>query len=130
MLRNLWFALLAIRNRDRIPKLPRGMLATHYEAGSLTRKEREIMARLGTRDRQGIKAAMKRHKVKTPDALLELLEHQKPRRRFLYRLKMALGRLAGGYSKPPHIKEIKAVFQPRNREIEDRLKQIVRSYDE
>lgn len=130
ILRNIWFALLAIRNRDRIPKLPRAMLATKYDPGSLTRIERDIMARLGTRDKQGIKQAMKRYKVKTPEALLELLEHQKPRRRFLYRLKMAIGRLAGGYAKPPHIKEIKAVGTPRNSEIESRLKATIKAFEE
>jgi len=131
---NLWKTFAAIRAYDRIPKLPRGMLATRYDPAELTRQEREIMARMGIRDQAGVRAAIKKHKVKDAEELLAVLEHQKPQRRVLHRLWQALGRLVGGYERPPHIEDIyRASKRKPNVAIEtlkDRIYEARKAYDE
>lgn len=126
MIRNLWRTLAAIRNADRIPKLPRGMLATHYE--HLTRQDREVLARLGARDPIGIKVAMKRYKVTSVEELLKLLEHQQPRRKIFYRIRQAVGRLLGGYANDPHreaiLRDERARRAAKNIELEQRVKSV------
>lgn len=102
---NRWYkAFVYICNRDRIPKLPRGMLAAKYE--TIARPEGRVLARLGARDPLGIKVAMKRHKVETIEELVEKLEHYQPRRNIRQRILMALGRALGGYPHDPHRAEI------------------------
>lgn len=132
MLKKLWLTIASIRNYDRIPKLPRGMLATKYT--KLTQKEREVLARLGARDPVGIKVAMRRYKVKSIDELMTLLEHQQPKRRVGERWWLALGRLMGGYGYDPHASAIAAEARrsqrPKQVILEDRLKSAVKAFRE
>lgn len=96
--------LTTIRNRDRIPKLPRAMLAADYD--SLDRDARRVLARVGARDPAGIKLAMKRRGARTVDDLIEQLEHQRPRRAILRRIMDGLGRISRGVDHVPHQAEI------------------------
>ncbi|PJF20361.1 MAG: hypothetical protein CUN56_16560, partial [Phototrophicales bacterium] len=105
--RLLWF----ISNRDYIPKLPRGMLASKYDETQVTRDEWRVLDRTGARDPAGIKRAMKRYKVDNIDDLVALLEHHQPKRKPFHRLKRALGRLVGEYNYDPHAREVKQAFK-------------------
>ena len=127
MLYKLWYTFAMIFNRDRIPKLPRGMLASHYD--DIPGEERRVMARLGARDPRGVKVAMKRYGVKTIPELVALLEHQKPKRHIGHRLGLAVDRLIGSHRKNPHQAEISRQERhtARNRgivEIKERLNQV------
>ncbi len=114
------------KNRDHIPKLPRGMLATKFDVSELSDKERRVLARLGARDPNGIKRAIKKYGAKDIDDLILMLEIQEPKRNVLHRLKTALGRLAGGVDYIPHQRDIDAYFRaqkhPKSKELENRLK--------
>jgi hypothetical protein len=131
ILRKLWLALASIRNYDRIPRLPR-MLAGEYQ--TMTRQEREVLARLGARDPIGIKVAMRRYGVSTIEELAAVLEHQQPRRRVGHRLWLAIGRVVGGQPYQPHAEEIrKLARQKQNRqqvEIEQRIKNTVKEFND
>lgn len=123
----LW--LWRIKNYDKIPKLPRGMLASEYE--HISRDEARVLAKLGARDPAGIKRAMKRYKVSTIEELVALLEIELPRRNMLHKIRMGLGRLVGGYDYQPHAREIMQELSPRNTQrrratkaAEQRLKQV------
>lgn len=131
MIRKLWQALAAIRNADRIPKLPRDMLASKYE--TIDKAERRVLARLGARDPAGIKVALRRYGVSSIPELMQLLEHQKPRRNIGKRIRQALGRLVGGYDHDPHREEILRDERARRRsnqhiEIEQRVKRTAQSF--
>lgn len=134
MIRKLWYALASIRNYDRIPKLPRGMLATEYDPADLARPEREILARLGARDPRGIQIAMRRYDVKTLEELRAVLEHQRPRRRIWHRLLMALARLAGGHTREVHADEIRKLARRKPNSqaaiVEQRIKNIQKELQE
>jgi hypothetical protein len=93
-----------IINRDRIPPLPRGMLATRYD--DIPADERRVLARMGARDPIGVRLAMKRHKAESIDDLVSKLEHYEAERRTKERINNAIGRLVGGTPYPPHQKEI------------------------
>lgn len=107
MIYKLWYVLGRLFNRDYIPPLPRGMLATKYE--DYTEDERRVMARHGARDPQGVKVAMRRAKVDTVDELVGQLDHYTPARRIKERIHRAIGRVVGGTDHPPHEKEISRV---------------------
>jgi hypothetical protein len=132
ILRKLWIAFITIRNYDRIPKLPRGMLATNYE--KIARPERGVLARLGARDPIGVKVAMRRHGVETIEELTAILEHQQPRRRVGERLWLALGRIIGGKPYDPNAREIRALarhkIDPRQAAIEQRIKSTINAMKE
>lgn len=118
--------LLRIRNRDRIPKLPR-ILATEYD--SVTDIEARAMARLGIRSPSGLRAAMRRHDVATPDELIELLEHQRPRRNIPERIKRMLWRGTRGSHVHPHAADIRRhVGTSRNPALEARIRAVQRFY--
>lgn len=102
---NRWLkTFFYILNRDRIPKLPRGMLSSDYN--HIAPDERRIMARIGARDPAGIQFAMKRYGVASKEELIALLEHQQPRRNVWHRLLSAFGRAAGGVDYVPHHEEV------------------------
>lgn len=126
MLHKLWRTLWMILNRDRIPHLPRGMLASHYE--DVSGEERRVMARFGSRDFAGVRHAMKQHGVNTLDELVSKLEHQQPQRRFRHRLNLAIGRLVGGHPTDPHRAEIMIADRQRKStdrmELEQRIKRV------
>ena len=122
-------ALWRIRNYDRIPKLPRGMLATKYE--HIPADGRRVMARLGARDPRGVAIAMRRAGVESVDDLIEQLEHFRPQHRFRARLSRAIGRVLGAYDHPPHRAEliqdaIAARRARKNVEVLERLEQAER----
>jgi hypothetical protein len=100
----LWWAFGRIFWRDQIPKLPRGMLASEYK--SVTPDERRVMARMGTRDPVGVKRAMRLYGAKTAQELIEMLDHQQPKRNIRHRIWLGIGRLVGGEATPPHQEEI------------------------
>lgn len=117
--------LWRIRNREKIPKLPR-VLATEYS--SVTHIEARAMARLGIRSPSGLRAAMKRAGVQTPDELIALLEHQIPRRNIPQRIKRMLWRGTRGQLTHPHVDEIRRYAGPsRNQVVEDRKKRALRA---
>ena len=134
MIRKFYQAFVRIKHYDAIPKLPRGMLAIRYDPAELTRPEREIMARLGIRDPAGVKAACKRYNVESAQELIELLEHQKPPRRILHRLWQGLGRLVGGYERPPHQDEIARLARrkhnPQYTELQERISKAKKEFDQ
>lgn len=127
MIKGFFKAVWMFKNKDHIPKLPRGMLATKYDPNELTENERRVLARLGARDKNGIKRAIKKYGAKDIDDLVLMLQIQHPKRNFLHRLKTAVGRLVGGVDYMPHARAINEHFRakrPRNdKEIEQRLKQ-------
>lgn len=105
----VFLRLWRIKWRDCIPRLPSRMYASKYDSHELTDAERRVMARLGIRDPAGMKAAMKRYRVKSPEALIALLEHQQPQRRFWAKVRQAFGRLSGGYEYEPHLRDLAAM---------------------
>lgn len=133
MIRWFWMAFIRIMNRDRIPKLPRGMLATAYD--DVKADERRVMARLGSRDIAGVRRAMRRYGVQTIDELVDLLEHQKPERNTRHRLNMAIGRMIGGHETDPHRADIIKALNRRefakkgkiHAEVQNRVKNAVRA---
>ncbi len=111
MLRKLYKTLWEITNRDNIPKLPRGMLATKYNESDVSTEQWRVLHRIGARDPAGIKRAMKRHKVDNIPDLVALLEHHKPRHRFSIRLENAIGRVLGGHKRDPHADDVRRAFK-------------------
>lgn len=107
MIYKFWRVLGMLFNRDYIPPLPRGMLATKYE--DYTEDERRVMARHGARDPSGVKVAMRRAGVTTADELVNQLEHYSPARRIKERVHRAIGRVVGGTDHDPHEQEIRRV---------------------
>lgn len=133
MLRWIWKAFFAILNRDHIPPLPRGMLATHYD--DMPKQERRVIARMGARDVVGVNLAMKRHKAKDIDELVSKLEHYEAERRVRERIDNAIGRLVGGTPYPPHQQEILRDARERkqngqHKEIELRVKRTRKVFKE
>jgi len=119
--------LMRIKNRDRIPKLPWGMLATAYE--QIDPDSARVMARLGIRDPLGMKRAMKRHRVATVDELVSVLEHQRARRDVGKRWHDMLDRVIGGSPQPPHRADIIRSTRPQSeldRDVSYRLKHVRR----
>jgi hypothetical protein len=92
--------LWRIANRDKIPKLPRGMLAGHYDA--ITEDERRVIARMGARDPLGVRVAMKRARAGDVDELVDQLEHYKPRREILRRIDRMITRALYATDYHPH----------------------------
>jgi hypothetical protein len=129
MFNKLWWAFGHIFWRDQIPKLPRGMLASEYK--TVTEDERRVMARMGTRDPIGVKRAMRLYGAKTAQELIEMLDHQQPKRNIIRRIWLGIGRLAGGEEKHPHQEEILQDARQAKKlqaasEIRDRLKSITK----
>lgn len=125
MIAKLWRALALITTRNRIPKLPRGMLATEYK--EIARPEGRVLARLGARDPTGVKLVMRRYKAATIDELVAQLKHYEVHRNFKRRLRIALGRIVGGSETDPHRADILRDERHSKRsaariEIEQRLK--------
>jgi hypothetical protein len=125
MIRALLKYLLRIANYDRIPRLPKGMLATKYDA--VPDDARRVMARLGIRDVVGLKVRLKRAKVEHVDDLVAQLEHFQPERKLQRRLSVAIGRVLHASDFPPHRAEIVADARRQNRnvEIDARLKRVI-----
>jgi hypothetical protein len=113
MLAKLIRALWSIRNFERIPKLPRGMLAERYE--EYTRQDGRVLHRLGARSPAGVKVALKRAGVGTVPELIELLDHYKPSHRFRDRLSRMAGRFFNAEDHHPHRSEILRAVRPRGR---------------
>lgn len=109
-----------------IPPLPR-MLASRYEG--LTSDEIRVMARYGIRSPSGLKLAMKKYGATNIDDLVLHLEHHRPRRRMLDRLKKMFFRGTYGTSYHPHAKEISRAVRTKkadNLELERRIKRAKR----
>lgn len=110
------------------------MLASKYDVDDVSRDEWRVLDRIGARDPAGIKRAMKRYKVDNIPDLVALLEHHKPKRKPLHRLKIALGRVVGGYRYDPHKDEMRRAFKYEfeNKEyivIKERMKKAKLHYD-
>jgi hypothetical protein len=130
MIGKLYRALIKILPKQRIPKLPRGMLASEYNG--MTLDERRVLARLGARDPKGIKLAMQRAGVGTVQELIDQLEHQQPRRDFERRLNRLICAMQNALPYDPHQREIlmdaraaKRAQKPENVEISRRLKTVL-----
>jgi hypothetical protein len=132
MLDKILRAFVLIMNRDRIPPLPRGMLASDYTA--LTSEERRVIARFGARDPNGVRIALKRAGVKTVDELVDQLDHYAPERRIAHRLNVGLGRLMGGFDRDPHrdqiVRETKRKTSKQQKDIEERVKRARKVFKE
>jgi hypothetical protein len=131
MIAKLWRALALITNRNRIPKLPRGMLATAYK--EIARPEGRVLARLGARDPTGVKLAMRRYKAATIDELVAQLKHYEVRRNIGRRLRIAVGRVVGGSETDPHRADILRAARHDARsaariELEQRLKRARKAF--
>lgn len=124
-----------ILNRERIPKLPRGMLAADYTADEMTPEVRRVLARIGARDPQGVKVAMRRAGVGTLEELVEQLNHFKPERHVKDRFHHGLGRMFGGLEHDPHAEDLKRMQRRRpkssqQKEIEQRVKRMRKAFEE
>ena len=104
MIKGLLKSFYWIANYHRIPKLPRGFLSSSYTL--LNRTERRVLARLGARDPRGIEFALKRAKLKDVHQLIDVLEHQTPKRRMRTRIINGITRIMGSSHEHPHIREI------------------------
>jgi hypothetical protein len=122
--------IFRLRNKDRIPKLPRGMLATAYDYEALSEDAIRVMARLGIRDPLGLQRAMRKHKVGTVDELVGKIEHQSPTRKIKERAMLALGRAVGGTKTPPHRKEMIAALErdPDSEEVNERFRRVKETF--
>jgi hypothetical protein len=98
--------LLRIRNRDKIPPLPRGMLAAPYERERITLAERRVMLRYGARCPAGVPVAMKRAKAPDVDSLVLRLRHFKPRRFIQRRLNTLIERGLVATRHNPHARQL------------------------
>ncbi len=133
MFRKLWQVFFAILNRNRIPPLPRGMLATAYE--DIPSPERRVLARLGARDPIGVKVAMRQHDAKTLEELVSKLKHYSPQRNLKKRLDMAIGRILGGFPTDPHRADIlrderHSRQSMQQKDIEQRVKRARKAFRE
>lgn len=133
MLRWIWKSFFMILNRNHIPPLPRGMLATRYD--EIPAAERRVIARMGARDVVGVKLAMKRHKAKNIPELVSKLEHYQAQRHVRERIDNAIGRIVGGTPYPPHQQEILRDARERaqsgqHKEIELRVKRTRKAFKE
>jgi hypothetical protein len=133
MLRKLWRTLAMIANRNRIPPLPRGMLATAYD--EIPSEEGRVLARLGARDPIGVNVAMRRAGVDSLEDLVAQLKHYQPEREFQKRLEQAIGRVVGGVGHDPHRAEIMrderhSKQSARQKEIEQRVKRTRKAFQE
>jgi hypothetical protein len=109
--RVLTIALWRIRNYERIPRLPHGMLRNdEFFDGNDAR----VLARMGARDRAGIRLAMKRRRVHSIDELVGDLEHYRARRRVRHRLDVLAGRILKAKSHHPWRNEIIRELKPRS----------------
>lgn len=104
MLKDFFRAVWNIKNYDRIPKLPSGMLAGQYH--SIPRGEARVLARMGARCPAGVKFAMKRAGVDTVEDLARQLEHYQPRRRMTERLNLLVSHFFGAQPNIPHREQI------------------------
>lgn len=101
-------------NRDYIPPLPRGYLATKYNRDTVTPEQWRVLRKIGARDPAGIRRALKQYNVQTLDELYDILKHYDPQRNVRNRLYNALGRFFGGKPYDPYQKDINRVFRARN----------------
>ena len=104
MLEDFIRALWRINNYDRIPKLPRGMLASEYK--TISRDEARVLARMGARCPAGVKVAMKRAGFQTAPDLARELQHYRPTHRLRERLNLMVSHFFGSQPVPPHRTEI------------------------
>lgn len=126
LIKELW----RIKLRDRIPKLPRGMLATEYS--EISEDERRIMARMGIRSPSGVKLAMKRAKVKSIEELVAQLKHHTPRRRAGEKLFKMFGRLFGSRGYDPHREALRRESKRNSTDkaLQVRVKEVSRRFYE
>jgi len=109
------------------------MLATKYNELDVTTQQWRVLHRIGARDIYGIRRAMRRYQVDNINDLVAYLEHHQPQADTRQRLKTALGRIAGGYERDPHAKDIYIAFRRNYNDIQrqiiqDRIDRI-KNYD-
>lgn len=124
-------ALLLLRMRDRIPKLPRAMLAEKYQR--LDRAHERVLARLGARSPNGVRVALKRAGVETIPDLVAQLEHFRARRRVGERLRKMVGKFFGATQYHPHQRAIvedgrRARRRKADAEMTRRIEQAARAF--
>lgn len=117
--------LLTIKNRDRIPRLPRGMLSTEYT--TISRDDARVLARLGARSPSGVQIALKRAGATSVNELVQQLQHHRPRRNIRQRWSRALDRLLRASDKHPYRADVLSDARHARRraarsEVEQRLK--------
>lgn len=117
--------LLRIKTRDRIPKLPRGMLASEYT--SISRDDARVLARLGARSPSGVRIALQRAGVSNIRELAQQLRHYRPQRHIRQRWSRMLDRAFRASSKPLHLEDVRedarhARKRRANEEVAQRLK--------
>ncbi|MBK8028192.1 MAG: hypothetical protein IPK17_01515 [Chloroflexi bacterium] len=114
MIRKLHSILWRVLPRQRIPKLPRGLLSGEY--ARLSPDEARVLARLGARDPRGIAVAMKRYKVDSIDELVKLLKHHEVDRQFRQRLSALICRMTNSHNFDPNAPQMREL----GRELRDR----------
>lgn len=126
MIQLLYRLLFMIRNSDHIPPLP-SVYRSAYNVHDVSKKEWDVMIKMGARDPHGIRVVMRRHNIDSVEKLYDILEFYKAQRRPLARLQRALTRLSGGYKKDPHADEIRKYVVRKN---VDTLSQRIKRYHE
>ncbi len=131
MLKDFVRALWRINNYDRIPKLPRGMLASEYK--SIPRDEARVLARMGARCPAGVRVAMKRAGLQTAPDLARQLEHYTPTHRLRERLNLMVSHFFGAQPTPPHRTEILLAVRRSHRQAIDadtveRIKTMIKTF--
>jgi len=122
-----------ILNRNRIPPLPRGMLASRYD--HIPPDARRVIARLGARDVVGVGLAMKKHHAESIDELVGMLDHYEAQRNVRARFERAVGRVIGGTPYHPHEQAIRRDAREQaqrgaHKEIEQRVKVMRKRFKE
>jgi hypothetical protein len=135
MIRLLYSVLLRVLPRQRIPKLPRGMLSADYP--TMTHDDARVLARLGARDPRGIKVAMKRHNVSSIDELVKLLKHHEIDRQFRQRLNALICHMTRSHNFDPTApmmrdlgRALRQRSDPKYIEMDRRLKSVVKAMEE
>lgn len=130
MLYKLYVLLLQIRNADRIPKIPR-MWRSEYARDGVSQKEWDILVKMGARDPNGIRIAMKRYGASSEKELYEMIEFYKPQLRPYARLIGALKRFVGGYGSDPNAPLIRQLVTPdRQNKAQLEIKNRIKHYKE
>lgn len=131
MLKEFIRAVWRINNYDRIPKLPRGMLASEYK--SISRDEARVLARMGARCPAGVRVAMKRAGFQTAPDLARELTHYRPTHRLRERLNLMVSHFFGSQPAPPHRIEILTAERRARRQMVDpdataRIKTMIQTF--
>lgn len=110
LLRVLW----RLAKWERIPRLPRGMLAESYRR-QLAEDEARVVSRLGARSPGGLRIAMRRAGAANVDELVEQLDHFRVRRRVMRNLDRMINRATFSTPYDPHQRAIDQAARRKSR---------------